>query len=90
MLAHGRFYNLCVGCEFFWLPALVNFLLDSLGIIGGDTERFDKVMARHGKSGDTLRVKLFGWLFVPLGWMVAAYLLTERTGCEALVHLASC
>ena len=86
----GDFIIFALAVNFFWLPALVNFLLDSLGIIGGDTARFDKAMARHGKSGDTLRVKLFGWLFVPLGWMVAAYLLTERTGCETLVHLASC
>ena len=86
----GDFIIFALALNFFWLPALVNFLLDSLGIIGGDTERFDKVMARHGNSGDTFRVKFFGWFFVPLGWVVAAYLLTERTGCEALVHLASC
>ena len=38
----GDFIIFALALNFFWLPALVNFLLDSLGIIGGDTERFDK------------------------------------------------
>ena len=86
----GDFIILTLALNFFWLPSLVNFILDSLSIIGGDEAHCNKIMQQYGNSGDTLRVKLFGWIFVPLGWFAAAFLLTERAGCNALVHLASC
>ena len=86
----GDFIILALALNFFWLPSLVNFILDSLSIIGGDEAHCNKIMQQYGNSGDTLRVKLFGLFFVPLGWFVAAFLLTERAGCNALVHLASC
>ena len=86
----GDFIILALALNFFWLPSLVNFILDSLSIIGGDEAHCSKIMLQYGNSGDTLRVKIFGWFFVPLGWFAAAFLLTERAGCNPLVHLASC
>ena len=84
------FIILALALNFFWLPFVVNFLLDSLNVIGGNPDRFNKVMLRYGTGGENLRVKVLSWLSVPLGWLIAAYLLTEKTGCKAVIHLADC
>ena len=67
----GDFIILALALNFFWLPSLVIFILDSLSVIGGDEAHCSKIMQQYGTAVIPCALNyldgfLFSWVGLPL------------------------
>ena len=76
--------------NFLWLPNFVCLFWDTAIVMVGSDDRFNMTLIEYSKGFTTTRLKICKWLFVPMGWLTAAYLLTDGVGCNALVAYAAC
>ena len=76
--------------NFLWLPPFILMFLDMMLAISCSDDRFQLLMIEYGKQLDPTRNRICRWIFVPLGWFVGAYFLTEGFGCRSFINYASC
>ena len=76
--------------NFLWLPSFILMFLDMMLAMSCSDDRFQLLMIEYGKQLDPTRNKICRWIFVPLGWFVGAYFLTEGFGCRSFINYASC
>ena len=76
--------------NFLWLPFVILMFLDMILATSCSDDRFQLLMIEYGKQLDPNRNKICRWIFVPLGWFVGAYFLTEGFGCKSFINYASC
>ena len=69
---------LALSLNFLWLPLLINLFLDILTTMRMDDESYNIWFQEWaGDANPSIREKLFTWIFVPLGWIVAAFLMVQ-------------
>ena len=66
------------------------FILDTVLVLAGSEENYNRVMSEYGKKVDTTRSTVIRWVAVPVGRLVASYLLTDGMGCDWFVSYAAC
>ena len=76
--------------EFSLVAIAYLFILDTVLVLAGSEDNYNRVMSEYGKKVDTTRSTAILWVAVPVGWLVASYLLTDGLGCDSFVSYAAC
>jgi len=73
-----EFSILALSLNFLWLPLLINLFLDILLSMRMNDESYSIWFQDWaGDANPSIREKLVTWIFVPLGWIVAAFLMVQ-------------
>ena len=81
------FIILALAINSIWLPMFVNFVLDGISMMSKSEAKQSEMQRNYRKSGFSKREKLIGWVVVPVGWLAAVYLLTERIGAYTILDV---
>ena len=85
----GYSINICTCFDFFWLQSFTYSFLNNVLALVGSEENYNRVMSEYGKKVDTTRGTAIQWVAMPVGWLIASYLLTDRMGCDSFVIYAA-
>ena len=72
-----------------WLPILVNFILDGIIVLCNSGKLKSRLFYSHRSTELSIREKLCGLIVIPLGWILATYLLMERIGLETVFGITN-
>ena len=79
-ISMSDFIILALAINPLWLPMFVNFVFDGISMMSkSDVER-NEMQRRYSNGELSKREKIIAWIVVPVGWLAAVYLLTERAG----------
>ena len=60
--------------NFLWLPSLTRLFLDTVLVLAGSEENYNRVMSEYGKKVDTTRsTAILGWQCQSVGWLPHIY-----------------
>ena len=72
-----------------WLPILVNFILDGIIVLCNSSKFKSRLFYSQRSTELSTREKLCGLIVIPLGWILATYLHTERIGLETVFDITN-
>tara|TARA_B100000780_G_scaffold186910_1_gene131281 strand:+ start:401 stop:628 length:228 start_codon:yes stop_codon:yes gene_type:complete len=73
-----EFSILALSLNFLWLPLLINLFLDILTTMRMNDEAYNIwFQGWLEEANPSIREKLITWISVPLGWIVAAFLMVH-------------